>query len=468
MQHDMRKIIDVNSWGFSEPQITELPITHTHNKIVGHDKKAMMKYADESLLSKLASLQFAPGEVGVHINAIGATERYSCNRNGDGFRENVCRQYHPTFVKYAKFYRGHKADDPNQSYGIVKLSHYNEAMKRIELIAALNSTQAAADLNKGHIADKELAKLANNEDVPTSMGCLCAYDQCTACGNKAKTRRLYCDEHMCKAGGLKKNIGKIVELDGDLHHLHADTYEPYFNDISHVPHQADRISYVTGILRKAASVESGRIICGAELADMIYEDPYDNQWKKIARQLSETETTIETYRRITPALCKQSRDQNFHCPVVDGNNLGQVTTALAEQGIILPINEFAQLFTGAPVNSLQLKQATVGLFDHIVVPPDNPYAYNGSVPTKYKAWAASLMNDFGLTDKAIQRRMQKAAVLNISPVTMLLTKTASTNALIDEVAQQYGLYVLASLEKISQMKSQNALTTSACLLQNLI
>jgi hypothetical protein len=98
-------------------------------------------------------------------------DSHNCNRNGDAFTADVCRQQHDTFRKLARWYRNHKADDPAKSYGVIKLAYFNEAMQRIELLAALNGTKQAAERNGGLVADLEQDILDKGDDLPTSMSC---------------------------------------------------------------------------------------------------------------------------------------------------------------------------------------------------------------------------------------------------------------------------------------------------------
>jgi len=61
--------------------------------------------------------------------------------------------------------------DPKQSYGVVKKSHFDKQLGRVELIIALNATKEAADRNEGLVAERTLNKLANNIDVAVSQSC---------------------------------------------------------------------------------------------------------------------------------------------------------------------------------------------------------------------------------------------------------------------------------------------------------
>jgi len=231
--------------------------------IIGADRADFEKRASADILRDLDALRekIASDETLIHLLAMGATEDYGANRNGDGFRRCTCKNYHPTFVKYARFYRNHKNKNPRKSYGHIVKSAWHDPMKRVELLVALNSSDAAARRNNGLVADREMEKLAMGKDIPVSMACKVAYDVCSYCGNKAPEVKDYCrgthQGGMCKAGGLKDNIGALVEIDGGIHQLHADNPHPTFFDISNVIRPADRIAYVTGALEKAAADRGG-------------------------------------------------------------------------------------------------------------------------------------------------------------------------------------------------------------------
>ena len=269
----MLKIVTPNCWD-SSLWDSETPraalIKRSSRGVI--DKGSFIKRAcssSDELLSKIASLDVKPGEELIHLIALGTTETYGPNRNGDGFSRAACEKYHPTFTKHARFYRDHKNTDPKKSYGVVKASALNKEMDRVELIVALNGTKQAADANGGLVADKELEKLASHKDIPVSMACSVPYDICSYCGNKAETQDAYCmgtDEGgRCKAGGLKHNMGKLASVDGKLVQLYADNTKPDFFDISHVFIPADRIAYSSGVLTKTASA-NGISLGGAELA----------------------------------------------------------------------------------------------------------------------------------------------------------------------------------------------------------
>lgn len=244
------KRIAVDTYTLGEPCAQIIKLAHD-GLMRGNDLRGFLKRASHHVVDVLKKLAFSEGEIPIHLIAIGAGEFFGANRNGDWFSEQTCRDHHHTFVSKpvtkegAYWYRSHQNKDPLQSYGIVKASMFNDAMKRIELIVALNGTKEAAERNHGLVAEDEMQKLASNQAIPVSMACLVDYDVCSGCSNRARNRSEYCDEMTCKYGGLKNNMSKIAE---DGHMLYADNPSPRFFDISHVWRPADRIAHVLGRL----------------------------------------------------------------------------------------------------------------------------------------------------------------------------------------------------------------------------
>lgn len=270
----MYKTIDPDSFGFDGPIFEQIKISS--RGLLGHDKAAFEKRAATSLFKDFDRLvkSATEDEPLYHLIAMGATEYTGPNRNGDGWRADVLRQTHPTFVKYSKFYSNHKNQDPAKSYGVVKASAFNEAMPRVELVVGFNGDKVAAKRNNGLVATNQLQKLASGKPLPVSMSCKLSADVCSYCGNSAPSPSHYCtgtDEGgQCKAGGLKNRMGQLREVDGDIHHLHADNPNNnlVFFDISDVMRGADRTAYVVGALTKAAAA-TGCTVKSAELAELL-------------------------------------------------------------------------------------------------------------------------------------------------------------------------------------------------------
>ena len=156
----MIKVITPGAQDFSEPVAALIKIS-SHG-LLGADKQAMEKRAGAEFTHELTKIarDLPDDEPLIHLLAMGSTEDYGANRNGDGFTRVCCRQHHPTFVKHAHFYRDHKNKDSKKSYGHVKLSAFHEPMKRIELVVSLNGSEKAALRNSGIFADREMEKLS--------------------------------------------------------------------------------------------------------------------------------------------------------------------------------------------------------------------------------------------------------------------------------------------------------------------
>lgn len=166
----MLKIVDNDSFNWDEEPLGSI-IKVSSAGLVGSDRKEFLKSASANLLDKVDSIKVTPGEELVHLIALGTTENYGPNRNGDGFSKQACKDYHHYFVKDAKVYRNHKNTDPKKSYGVVKASEFNDEMNRVELIVALNTNEKAAKANDGLVADKEMEKLASDKPMACSMAC---------------------------------------------------------------------------------------------------------------------------------------------------------------------------------------------------------------------------------------------------------------------------------------------------------
>lgn len=244
------KYISPSGWDMADRNTRTIKMSS--RGLIGNDRSDFLKTASHEFLPLLDSIKFAKDETPVHVLAMGATEFYDANRNGDGFKSATLRDYMSTFEKFAYWYRDHKNKDPKKSYGLVKKALFNAQMHRGELICLLNNTKEAAARNGGLVATRELEKLANGEDIPVSMACKIAFDVCSGCGNEAKTRRDYCTEDTCSYGGCRDNLCKVAE---DGHRLHVDNPRPSFFDISDVYKGADRTASATtaDYLMKSAS-----------------------------------------------------------------------------------------------------------------------------------------------------------------------------------------------------------------------
>lgn len=124
----------------------------------------------ESELGKQASTIFKmdydalkppKGMTGIHLVALGDSEAYPMNRNGDLFSKEACQKYYDTFVKHGHVFQHHRNKDPKKAIGQIKAAAYNPQMHRIELYIW-------ADNEKAH---DHLERLEKTGEVPFSMAC---------------------------------------------------------------------------------------------------------------------------------------------------------------------------------------------------------------------------------------------------------------------------------------------------------
>jgi hypothetical protein len=469
----MEKIIVPSSWDFGE-SITQL-VKYSSKGLIGYDYSVLVKRAGEETAHWIKNIKVASDQVPVHVIAMGATEAYGPNRNGDGFKEAALKQYHDTFVKYAQHFRHHKNKDPKIRYGQVKASFYNEGMRRVELLSLLNATKEAAEKYGGYEADKELQLINRGEDIPVSMACKIAYDVCSGCGNKAKTRAEYCTEDNCKYGGCRDNLTKVAS---DGHLLHVDNPHPTFFDISTVIRPADRIAYgnVAEYLQKAASCVS---IGGAALAEAYgvtspfsvvtasEKDPAMLERLKVAYELATLEDKIESNHSQYVNL---ARAFTLKGPEVDLSPLGNVGTekfatgfnALADQHVLLPVKEFLRLTIGDSEKLAELSEIVPsllpGIYNRLIADSVMFESKLSSMPDYFPSqklasatqrnWAQKLAEHYSITPDNIRRRMALSSIRDIgipNLKTSTIYKTAAHSKLAEELARVYAMYKLAYL-----------------------
>jgi hypothetical protein len=482
----MIKVIQPHAQDFSEPVAALIKVSS--RGIIGADRQELVKRAGAEFAHKLENIKFAKDEVPVHMIAIGATEDYGPNRNGDGFTRDCCKNYHQTFEKFARFYRDHANKNPAKSFGIVKASAYHEPMKRIELVVALNGSKEAAERNGGLIADKELEKLANDKEIAVSMACKIPFDKCSSCGNTAKTRAEYCDSPEngghCKAGGLKHNMGRVL---ADGHVLHADNPNPAFFDISHVFRPADRIAYVSGQLQKVAS--TGRV-SGAELAEQLgITAPIGFDLGRLPA--SRVQAQLEALTQLAQAEKDAGVTGNWAQtalasapevqPAIDTNNspsvkMAEVLRGLADAGVILPLRDFLALTVKSANAKLisAVAYALPNMFSKLANDPDivsllenNVFLPADAASHTARVWAEKLAHTHSILPVNVEKRAYLAALRNARAIEFPSDKQASGKAE-TALAQHYALYKIAAFTAICEKYGNNWLTANHCVLQNYV
>lgn len=257
----MLKCVMPSAWDYGSPYLQPLKISS--RGLMDNDRRALVKAAGDRVAEAVRRVKLARDEVGALLTAMGATEYYGPNRNGDGFREGPLIQYHPNFVKRAKPFRDHDNRPSSPHYGRVVDSLYDYPMHRVALVVAYNGGPAAIEKNGGYLADLEIDDLERGREFPVSMATSVPYDTCSSCGNKARTRAQYCKEGSCPHGGLHDNIGRVF---ADGHHLHADNPTGLeFFDISRVRKPADRTAYTFGKVAGVIGTDGAALAEGAGL-----------------------------------------------------------------------------------------------------------------------------------------------------------------------------------------------------------
>lgn len=436
----------------------------------GDDLTSFIKRAGHQFVDALRNITFAPGEIPIHMYAIGATEFYGPNRNGDGFKTANCKKYHPTFVKHARWYRNHANKDPKKSYGIVKFSAFNEQMKRIELIVALNGTKEAAERNGGLLADKEQEKVARgDENWGVSMACRVPFDVCSGCQKQARHRGEYCTADTCKYGGLTYNITKVA---ADGHVLHADNPDPTFFDISDVYRPADRIAFVLGHAKAASGYSKGGATL-AEEAGVGY--PYDVLTAgmapsvaaqiKLAYELAEIEERIHKDPVSFVGNLNRAFDPALQVPVDGVDRLSktasgrsQVWNALASRKVLLPARDFIRVVTGEALDKVagladRVIQRLPGVYGRLISNENlesvialNPYQTDRATASpSVQWWAEKSAADHSLAPSHVERRVMLSALRSLATPTLKGIAKEAADEQAEGLAQQFALYKIAFL-----------------------
>ncbi len=487
------KYVSPAGWDWDRP--VAVPIQYSSRGLMGADRQSFIKSAGHVFLPQLDNIKIAADEIAVHLIALGAYEHYGLNRNGDGFTKQACEDYHPTFVKFARFFRNHKnkpeRGDPH--FGIIKASAWNDVMKRVELIVGLNAEKSACDRNGGFVADTEIEKLARGEDLPVSMACRVPNDTCNFCGNQARTRDEYCTKTSCDAGGCRDNITRMIKVGGDMHHLGVLNKRPTWFDMSKVFRPADRIAFgaKADYLTKAAA-DNGVFVLAegikmasdatAPLAVIMYQDGLPGTWNqriigqvKLAYALAtleqqEVSGNPEVYR----AFCQTP---------FNVDNLGELGTekcaqalgALADRKIILNIRDFAEL-SGKSSLTKEAADRLPGIYERMRdnetierAIEQNPYPLSDKLASdKHRAIASLNMSEYSLERTAVSNRsMLSAARFESAPnLKSVFEKCASDNVEANQLAQQYAVYKLDALERIARSDNDFPLTARFSVRQN--
>lgn len=491
------KIVSPSGWDYGEP--TAVPLRYARNGLVGSDRAAFVKRASGSaalFLPYIDASKFAADEEPVHLISHGATEYWGPNRNGDGFKEATCRAYCHTFEKFARFYRSHLNKDPAKSYGVVKKAAYNPVMHRVELLVGLNKTAAAAARNGGLVADRELEKLASGKDLAVSMACRVPYDTCSYCHHQARTRDEYCTGSICKAGGCRDNLTRLVKIGNDVHHLHVDNPGATWFDISDVLRPADPTAYGhrADWLTKAAgdggyfAGDGGRLAADlgivAPLGVLLFQEAAALDGAAVGEQI-----------KLAYGLDRLERDADFALPaatrlaftaaaqgplqlpdVATTEKLAAALGALADARIVVPLRDFAAL-TKRAESAAAAAAVLPGVYGRMIADGTlaprlrtNAYAPSAALaPAAHRSAARELRASHALDKEAVDQRCLRAA-LRQQAVPLVKTgfdaAAGSADPEAETLARDYACYKVAALERIAAADPCFLLTARYAATQN--
>lgn len=233
------------------------------------------------------------GMTGIHLVALGDSEAYPMNRNGDLFSKEACEKYYPTFVKYGHVFEHHRNKDPKKSIGQIKAAAYNPDMHRVELYIW-------ADNEKAH---DHLERLEKTGEVPFSMACKVPFDRCSICD---AIREKPGDPSECDH--VKYSLGKIAE---DGRQIGTFNDQPTWFDISFVGRPADRIAWnlkVASAMPEDLTINSS--VKQAEIEGYTLPDDLSIESDVAKRKLGIMKKLAESYEKCASWLSGDTKPSN--------------------------------------------------------------------------------------------------------------------------------------------------------------
>lgn len=245
------------------------------------------KYASSSALDYCHGITSVPGKHVVLVLAMSGSEYYGPNKNGDGFAEHpvygpnsmcliaeseVLPKHYQSFERSGNVFAHHVNKDPNKNYGRILKAFYNYEMHRVELLLEIDEAKSAGEFF--------LHKIEQGEYPGVSMGCRIKYDVCSICGNKAPTRKQYCNH----VNNMDPNFG-MNRLLSDGRRCFVWNPSPDLFDISFVWRPADQIGFVM-----------------KKVADTVYHVRSSRENGEWLAKLSEEKAAVDKLSEIDKAL----------------------------------------------------------------------------------------------------------------------------------------------------------------------
>lgn len=163
-----------------------------------------VKSAASDVIPRSVIERFRPpmDKFATHIIAMGDEEHYGPNRNGDSWPGDGLAKNAYTFVSNGHLFREHNNSHPDKAIGEIKYAAYDPQLGRVELLVWGDKNKAA----------KEWEHMKKGNALSGSMSARVPWDECSVCGNRAKTPREYCftpDTLITMADGARKPISDI-------------------------------------------------------------------------------------------------------------------------------------------------------------------------------------------------------------------------------------------------------------------
>lgn len=351
-------------------------------------------------LQYIQTVQPVPGRTIVLVIGLGSFEFYGLNRNGDGFnevpykpgstngpgrdawiQEDECIQHHYKTYEQGHVFRHHVNKDPKRAVGRILKAFWNPYMHRVEVLEDIENAKAP-DL---------VEQIADGEFPAKSMGCRIKFDVCTKCGNRAPTRKQYCDHLKFQMNFLEPNTGIRYG---------ALNPSPRFFDSSWVIRPADRTGYM---LKKVANVYEVQGFDSNELGELVDDL---NAKSAAAHKLAVIDKVvrgypagivsselpeaglIEKYRDVSlPSIVERTPELSTQeLSRLAAHNLGDVLAALSRSGVLLTTPEFLKLFMAKAAPGVEIPQDAL---DNMVALQSEVFELLSKYP--------SMLNDLGST-----------------------------------------------------------------------
>ena len=318
-------------------------------------KTASMASYDSEYLPEIAAflkgLSPEAGHMYVLSNALGGSEVWGSNNNGDlfpasprwGISTSGKSWGYETFKHHADVFRQHRNTKDATSYGKILCSAWNPKMWRVETVAKIRRDQPDIEDIMSDIDAKK--------PVAVSMGCRIPFDECSYCGNRARTSAQHCDHLRIQLKKVMPN-GLLVAM---------INYYPVFFDQSFVNKGADPAAWAhRKVAEGPAIIEQGKVKYAEEASATTYtfgeglqkaaadSDKAAAMYKEVpgtatGQVKAEHGNTIRTFiKKVHPKLRGQEvpMPKALQAKIASSYTMSQIWSTLHAAGVDLRPDEF--------------------------------------------------------------------------------------------------------------------------------